>query len=207
MELELYPWKFCRARPSKMCCWAEAEQGTVTLSCGESPGKASVGSTEQIPFWWAGKDPVVLSQHSWGPGWSKSRAVCAQQAGLSLRRILRAPSAAWSPLGAGMWWPGTECRASSLSLAGSCSLWQARAEHGGRPSKMWPTDSAVNKPKEGRVEQGNGNAEGGVPRPAARCDTAGHSASRRSKFALAWNTDNTELSKSCKNWQQCEETH
>lgn len=182
MELELYPWKFCRARPSKVCCWAEAEQGAVTLSCRESPSKAPAGSIEQIPFQWAGKGPVVLSQLSWVLAGAEQGCECT--AGLSLvgccpakRSLVRAWG--WDVVTWNRVWALCELGRELQCVPGQASPWRW-------PSKMWPTDSSSQKRVEWTKERGM------QKEPCSSLqhrDTAGHSAPRRNKSALAWNTN------------------
>lgn len=199
MELELYPWKFCRARPSQMCCRAEAEQDTVTLSCRERPGKTPVGSIEQLPFQWAGKGPEELS--------SIPRVQDGAEAALCVRSRQGCPSAgSWSLLGAGVWWPGTECVASSLSLAGSCRVCQARAGmEGGQVrcdllAQQWTCQKRVEWSKERECRR----------KHAPACSTVWHCwalSLPQEQVCFTLEYKYTKLSKSWKNWQWCEETH
>lgn len=157
---------------------SRAEQGAVTLSCRESPGKAPAGSIEQIPFQWAGKGSVVLSQHSWVLAGAEQGCVCT--AGLSLAGCCPAKRSlvpAWG------WDVVTWNRVWAL-------LWAAECARPGQAMEVTKSDVTywLNQPKEGGVNQGKGNAEGGVLSLRHR-DTAGHSAPRRNKSALAWNTN------------------
>lgn len=151
MELELYPWKFCRARPSQVSCRAEAEQGTLTLRCREAP----------VRLQW---DQQSRSRSS-----EQERALRCCPALLGSRLELRqgcvctagraVPTGVWDVLTILVTWDSV---APSLSLARICSVCQARAGQGMESVQgvtYWPDSGQA---KRERSEPRKGNAEGGV---------------------------------------------
>lgn len=181
---------------------SRAEQGAVTLSCRESPGKAPAGSIEQIPFQWAGKGSVVLSQHSWVLAGAEQGCVCT--AGLCVHsravpgRMLPCQAQPGPRLGL-----GCGDLEQSVGSALSCRVCQARPGHGGDQVRC---DLLTQPAKRGWSEPRKGECRRRRAQPAAPWHCWALSPPQKQVcFSLEYKY--TKLSKSWSNWQPCEETH